>query len=211
MNLPIPNGYKLYGGADISAYPDADGYIFYSCSARYPDGNTFGQIVVRTKNNVAEVMPLPEFVTGRGQLAWNPAGLFLVTWDDGQPAKYFQINQFKQFTNGFPVVVTNVNTAVSSVDQEARNLAQSALGVANSAKSLANDAKTLATNALNVANTKLNADQVWAKVNDRLFQLKNAIANNDYADQFLTDFVTVLYGQVRNWAYAQLKEYGLIK
>ena len=211
MNLPIPSGYKLYGGADISAYSDADGYVFYSCSARFLDGSTFGQIVVRTKNGVAEVMPLPEFVTGRGQLSWNPAGLFLTVWDDGQPAKYFQITQFKQFTNGFPVVVTNVNGAVSSTDQEARNLANQALAIAKDAKALATTANSNAANALNVANTKLNADQVWAKINDRLFQLKAAIQQNDYKDQFLTDFVTVLYNQTRNWAYGLLKENGLIK
>lgn len=204
MNLPIPNGYRLYGGADISAYSDADGAIFYSCSARFPDGNTFGQIVVRVKNGVAEIIPLPEFVSGRGALSWNPAGLFLATWHDGVAVKYFQINQFKQFTNGFPVVVTQVNTAVSSVDTQARTDAMGAMNLAKTARDDAYKAKL-------VADSKYNKDQVWALINDRLYGLFTAIRTNNRSDALDTMITDTLFAKVGDWIYLKVKEFGLIK
>ena len=204
MNLPIPNGYILYGGADLSAYTDADGYIFYSCSARFPDGNTFGQIVVRAKNGVAEIIPLPEFVSGRGSLSWNPAGLFLATWHDGTAAKYFQINQFKQFTNGFPVVVTQVNTAVSVVDQQARNDAFGALNTAKTAISRVDEVKrTIA--------SMPNFDQVWQKIEDRFYGFFTDLHNNNRTDAKNTAYADILYSKVNDWIWGKLKETGLIK
>lgn len=101
MNLTIPTGYNVYTGADISAVVDADGAIFWSSQAKFPDGRN-GQIVVKQLNAQVEVIPLPEYVTGRGQLNWSPAGLFLSVWNEIPPKslKLFQITQYKQFLFG---------------------------------------------------------------------------------------------------------------
>lgn len=214
MNLLIPKGYQLYGGADFSGYPDAEGSIFYSSSARFPDGKTFGQIVVRVKNNVAEVIPLPEFISSRGQLSWNPAGLFLFTFDvdNNGPVipKVFQINQFKQFTNGFPVVVTMVNTAVSSVDNEARNIALNAKTVADGAKGIAENAKSIANAAKSIAEGRMTKDQVWSLINDRLYGLFNAWHNNDRRDALDASSIDIVYAKVNDWIYGKLKDMKLI-
>ncbi len=108
MNLPIPNGYRFYGGADISVAVDAVGTIFYACNAFFPDGR-FGEIVVKVINNVPEIVPLPEFVGGRGQLNWTPSGLYLATWHQADPKAAIQAKIFKieQFNNNF---VFNQNT-----------------------------------------------------------------------------------------------------
>ena len=207
MNLPIPKGYQLYGGADFSGYPDAEGSIFYCSSARFPDGKTFGQIVVRVKNGVAEVLPLPEFISSRGQLSWSPAGLFLYTFDvdNNGPTlpKVFQITQFKQFTNGFPVVTTQVNTAVSTVDTQARIDAMAALNMAKTARDDANKAKA-------VADSKYGKEQVWSTINDRLYGLLEALRTNNRADALDAKFADVLYQKVIDWTYGKLKEYGLL-
>ena len=208
MNLPIPNGYKLYGGADISAVVDAEGSIFYSCDARFPDGSTFGQIIVRVRKNstTAEVLTLPESVSGRGQLDWSPAGLFLTTWDDGKP-KFFQITQFVQFQANYPVVVTTVNGAISAVDQDARNLANSALNVANTAKSVAN-------NAASVANSKPSearvAEIAWSKASDKLQTVINAL-NGDRNDGQSAFFIDLLFGKMKDWVFGWLGEWGIRK
>ena len=214
MNLPIPKGYQLYGGADFSGYPDAEGSIFYSSSAKFPDGKTFGQIVVRVKNGVAEIIPLPEFISSRGQLSWSPAGLFLYTFDvDNGPTlpKVFQITQFKQFINDFPVVITQVNTAVSTVDTQARTDAMAALNMAKTARDDAVSAKVLANTAKAIADTKLNKDQVWTTINDRIFLLLEALRTNNRADALDAKFADVIYQKVIDWTYGKLKEYGLIK
>jgi hypothetical protein len=108
MNLLIPAGYLIYTGADISAVVDAEGSIFWSCQAHYPDGR-FGQIVVKQTNGEAEVIPLPEFVTGRGQLNYSPVGLFLSVWNETAPKtpKLFQISQYKQ-----PAIINAIETVV---------------------------------------------------------------------------------------------------
>lgn len=104
MNLPVPSGYTLYGGADFSSAVDAAGNIFYSSSARFPDGR-FGQIVVKVSDGVASIVDLPEFVSGRGQLDYTPAGLYLSVWHqidgraDKSVPKIFKIEQFVNFAN----------------------------------------------------------------------------------------------------------------
>jgi len=208
MNLPVPKGYQLYGGADFSGYPDAEGKIFYSSSAKFPDGKTFGQIVVMVRNGVAEIIPLPEFISSRGQLSWSPAGLFLYTFDvdNNGPTipKVFQITQFKQFTHDFPIVVTQVNTAVSAVDNQARTDALSAKNLANSAIGRVDDLKK-------VISGMPNYDQVWQKIEDRFFSFFTDLHNNNRTDAKNTAYADILYSKVNDWIWGKLKETGLLK
>lgn len=96
MKLPVPEGYILYSGADISAVIDAESTLFYSCNARFPN-NLFGQIVVKVIDGKASIVPI-QYVTGRGQLLTNQLELYLIAWDNKEP-QLIKINDFVPFSN----------------------------------------------------------------------------------------------------------------
>ncbi len=217
MNINPPNGYYFYGGADgIDAFPDAAGYIWFGDDfGKNGDDAFFEFFVCRMKNGITEIIPMPEHINGSARLNWTPAGMYVSGTTKATPnspvvAKVFQITQYKQFTTGFPVVVTTVNTAVSTVDQYARSSATTAQNTANRAIDTSNDAKNTANNALNVANSKPSIDVVWQKIEDRFYSFYEALRTNNRTDPNNARYMDILYAKVNDWIYAKLKEYKLI-
>jgi len=211
MDLIPPAGYHFYGGADaLDSFPDADGYLWYGDNfSKDGDDDFFEFFVCRMKNNIVERIPLPQPINGAGRLNWTPAGLYVAgtyraTEKSPIVAKVFQVTQFKQFTNNYPIVHTVVGTAVTSVDQYARDLAQTA-------KNDAKDAMSRANTALAVANSKPSIDVVWQKINDRLSGLIEALATGNRTDGLDARFQDVLFSKVNDWIYGFLKSHGLIK
>ncbi len=217
MNINPPSGYNFYGGADgIDAFPDAAGYIWFGDNfSKIGNDDFFEFFVCRTKNGITEIIPMPERINGGARLNWTPAGMYVSgTYKASDKtlvvAKIFQIVQFKQFTQGYPVVVTTVNTAVSTVDQDARNAALTAQNTANRAISTANGALSVATDAKNIANSKPSIDVVWQKINDRLYQRTEALATGNRTDPLDARYQDVLFAKVNDWIYGFLKSHGLL-
>lgn len=210
MNISPPNGYTFYNGADaFDCFPDADGAFWFADDFKKPnDDSFFAFFVCRVQNGVTEIVPIPEPISGAGRLNWTPAGLFVSGCYQADPKsplipRVFQIPHFKQFTTGFPVVVTNTING-STIDTTARAAATNALNVANAAKKAADTAKS-------VADSKPSLDAVWAKVNDRLSGLIEAFFTGNRNDALNARWQDVLFSKTNDWVYGFAKEHGLVK
>jgi hypothetical protein len=237
MIIPNPSGYSQYFGADgFDAFPDGNGYIWWGDNFKSTTQKGFFEFLVfRMKDGVIEQIALPEKVNGGGRLNWTPAGLFVsgsyqATENSPVEGRFFQITEFAPYIDGLPIIQTI--TIEKNIDQGARDLynatlakADSAINTANSAKSLAQNAydnakiaqntagtaQAAANNALNVANSKPTIDQVWAKINDRLFVLIQAINTGDRSDALNAAWMDILFKKVNDWIYGWMKDRGFIK
>lgn len=212
MNLPAPKGWVVYIGADgTDSIPDNAGYIWWADNI-YIEGKrdeTFRAALMRTKNNITEIIPLPEQCTGAITLSWTPAGLYAASSFNGI-TKSFLIPQYAQFTPTPPTYLP-----CTTVDEEARHSASVALQEARRAMEIANTSLSIAQSAqtlsASLAQSRPTYDQVWQKINDRLFLLIDAIERNDHSDPLNARWIDVLFKKVNDWIYGWMKLHGFIK
>lgn len=214
MNLPPPNGWVSYIGADgVDAFPDANGYMWWADNI-YIDGrrdDTFTAAVMRTKNGITERMPIPEICEGAIRLNWTPAGLYASSSYRGIN-KVWQVTQYKQFAAGVPLLIHSTTPAAVGYDESARTTASQALQEAQRATAHANAAKTLAST-VNNSLTALRANvftkaETWQKINDRLYGFFHALQINNHADSLDSAGINILYSKVRDWIWGWMKENG---
>lgn len=211
MNLPAPNGWVVYIGSDgADLIPDANGYFWWADNI-YIAGRkdeTFRSAVMRTRNNVTEIIDLPEFTNGAITLNWSPAGLHACTSMNGV-TKAFRVSQYAQFTQNVPVI-QYAETTTSSVDTKARTDASQALQealratkIAQAAQSTANAVSTLV-NAL--AQSRPTMDMVTGAIETRIIKFLTALNKNDRADRINAYWMDVLYTKTMDWIYIWMKD-----
>jgi len=206
MNLPAPKGWVIYIGADgADAIPDAAGYIWWADNI-YIAGRkdeTWRAAVMRTKNNVTEIVELPESVDAAITLSWTPLGLRATSGKDGV-VKTFPVLQFVQF-----------GPTMTYADEEARYNASVALQEARRATIIAKESYNMGqaaqTLSASLAQSRPTFDQVWQKINDRLFLLIDAIERNDQSDPLNARWINVLFKKVNDWIYLWMKQHNFIK
>ena len=234
MIIPNPDGFTFYIGADgFDAFPDANGWLWFADD--FKAKNYFKAHVYRSKDGITERISLPEEMNGAIRLNWTPAGLFAsgsYQATEGSPveARVVQITEFAQFTNNFPIVETI--TVEKTIDQGARDLYNATVALANTANSKADKANSLAdtaytvakqaqntagtagsvaNTALAIANSKPSIDQVWTKINERLFALIQAIRTGDRSDALNAAWMDILFGKTNDWIYGWMKDHGFVK
>lgn len=236
MKIPNPQGYVFYIGADgFDAFPDANGWLWFADDFKSAtEKGYFKAHVYRTNGTTTERINLPEEITGAIRLNWTPAGLFAsgsyqAIEGGAIEARVFQITEYAQFTNNFPVVQTV--TVEKTIDQGARDFYNAtnakmdqSVSIANSAKSLAENAynnakdaqnqagqaRSAAANAYSLAASKPSITDVWNKINDRLFLLIDAIEFSKRDDALNTRWQDVLFKKTNDWIYGKLRDYKLI-
>ena len=227
MIIPNPPGNTFYIGADsFDAFYDAAGYLWFADD--FKSSQPFQAKLYRMKDGVMEQMPMAEPINGAIRLNWTPLGLSVsgsYQASEGAPvtARFFMVPEFANWTlsGEIPPVVpptTNVDqtardmaTAAQNTANTAQATANTANNTANSAKGIANAANTTANNALGIANSKPTLDQVWGKINDRLFGLISAIETGNRSDPLDAKWQDVLFKKVNDWIYGFCKDHGLIK
>lgn len=170
-----PGGYQLYGGATVTAFQDAAGWVFWSFCGKRPDGK-FLQLVFRQLGTaIAIPVTLPEEVGGRGSLCLEPwSGLYLVAWTGaaGQAVRW-RLDEFQTPTmagNGAPVE-GDVSALIARLEAAERRIAElearpSVVDVLQTATQAVN----IATGAYNKA--KLAVDDLWGKFAPRVEALE---------------------------------------
>jgi hypothetical protein len=214
-------GFKVYAGADISAIL-TENTIVWACSCNLP-ANLYGGILAdvifiqRYDVHMPTEYRIPlnsnnqPLKNARGSL--NGLGIpVYVGWDktvDLKPVAYaYNISDIS------PSATTSNPTPIPIlIDQTARDLANSALSRAslafNQSKSAIDTANTALSKISNIKSVTI--DDVWHKINDRLYGLINALEAGNRADALDAKWQDVLFKKSNDWIYGQLRDRGLIK
>lgn len=202
MNFIPPKGWTVYGGADgCDAIPDANGYVFWADNMWQTDKNrndTWQFIVCRQKNNISEIMPLPEMpLKGAGRIHWTPAGLYAsvsCNTPNGIVNKTFLVNQYVQFVSTIPPIIQSVSTAVVAVDLQARQDASVSLQEARRALELARS-------------TQIPPEaHILALIDARLIRFLLALERSDRSDPINTRWMDVLFKKTNDWIFGWMRD-----
>lgn len=210
MNHTPPKGWVIYGGADgFDAIPAADGYLWWGDNM-WQDGKkdaTFQFILCRQKNNISEIIPLPERCDGAGRLNWTPLGLIVSVTHQGVDKSFF-ITQYVQFSSTLSAIDTQARQNASVASQEALQATE----IAKSSQSIATSAQTLSAY---LAQTRPSSDTVEHTARDiiekRITTFLGALDKNDRSDALSAYWMDVLFKKTNDWIYGALKDRGLVK
>lgn len=207
MNLPPPNGWVVYIGADgTDVIPDNNGYFWWADNI-YVQGRkdeTWRAAVLRTKGISTEIIELPEVVNGAITLSWSPFGLYAASSYNGI-TKVFRVNQFAQFTANVPVAHL---PTIEQTDSIARQIASQALQEAQRAtEKLKTIDRTLSMLASSISSLSTSMrDVAWSLIHERLGQLIESFARNDRSDKLNARWQDVLFQKTKDWIYIWMKE-----